>query len=466
MIEEAALSSTLFGGASIVGSLAEFPSDKAAFKIALAAEKVSLSNIKRYLIDPLGIGSAGLTYGGSVSGRASAEGSLDDRAAFTSELTIAGFGITAGSVSIKPMTKHVKLSTKGFYGIKDDHLELEFIKAQLKGYSPLKISGGLDGILSGTPEFDLVAKMSGISVDEVPDFISVLLPEELQRLDVSGRLSATATVKGSGAHHKEKSSPAHPYFLEGSAALALTEGGFASPDGDMIGEGIDTDISGRFKLSLPEKKAVFDISASAGGFEVLIGSLYGDFIERRCTISLNGEYAGSSNSLGITQARVDLADIGSLQMSANITGLTTSPAFDTSWRLEVPSLGEVYNSFIMETFQDKLPFLSTLSMDGGASIGLKVAGSFKNFDASGEVKVSRADITDEGSGLSVKGVEIELPIDITYPEEKEERAARRFGSLSIENISWDTLHIADLALLSSRMAERARLQRGPVDPDL
>lgn len=444
VIEEATLSSTLFGSASLIGSLTDLPSDKGAFKIDLALEKVSLSNIKRYLLDPLGIGPGGFTYGGSVSGRMNIEGSLAERADFNSELAIADFGITAGSLRINPKNKHLKLSTRGFYGIRDDHLELEFIKAQLKGYSPLKISGKLDGISSGTPEFDLVAKIAGVSIDKIPDFISALLPEGLQRLDVNGRLSATAEVRGSRGHHKGKTSPAHPYSVEGSASLALTDWEFASPDGEMMGEGVDLDISGGFKLSLPEKKAVFDISASAGGFEVLIGSLYGDFIEKSCTLSLNGEYAGGSDSLAITQARVGLADIGSLQMSADITGLTTSPAFDTTGRLEVPSLGKVYNPFIKETFQDDLPFLSTLSLDGGASVRFKAAGSFENFDASGEIKVSHADITDEGSGFSVKGVEIALPIDITYPEAKEERAARRFGSLSIESISWNALHIADL----------------------
>jgi hypothetical protein len=453
-IEGASLSSTLFGSISAAGNLRDFPSDRAAYAIDFETEKVSLSKINRHFLTPLGYGPRGLQYSGAVSGRVGIEGSLATHMKFQSDIIISGLSLDGGSVKVDVKDRPLKLSSRGFYGVEKDRLEFEFIEAHLAGIRPVTVRGALERISSSLPDFDISVKMDEVPVGEIVDILSGSMGEDFQAPEMEGRVDVTVAVKGGtgspvGSPVLGAPSGGAPYNIRGNVNVGLKDGGFSSSDGAMIGEGIGAKLSGGFNLSLPAKKVTFDVTASGGGFELLLGSFYGDFTEREARLSLRGEYSGVSDSLTISRAEVGLADMVTAKVSADITDLTTSPLFDASLQLDILSLQNAYDSFIRETFREGVPFLSTLNLDGAASIGFKANGSLEGFNAQGEMNVSHVSVTGEESGLSVTDINILLPIDIVYPDVKERRGVERFGSFSIESVVWDKVEIHDLALSPS-----------------
>ncbi|MCP3677465.1 MAG: hypothetical protein GY721_07740 [Deltaproteobacteria bacterium] len=448
-IEEASLSSTLFGYISAAGNLKDFPSNRVAYAIDLETEKTSLSKMSSYLLIPLGYGSEDLHYSGTMSGRARVEGSLATRVKFQSEITVGGLSVDGGSIKVDVKDRAIRLSSRGSYGAEEDRLEFEFIEANLDGIRPVTIRGALEGISSSLPDFDFSVKMEDLPVGELEDILNGSMGVDFLAPEMEGRVDVAVAVKGVMGPHKGAPSSGTPYNIRGSVNVALKEGGFSSSDGAMIGEGIEANLSSGFNLLLPKRNATFDITARGGGFELLLGSFYGDFTEREALLSLRGEYSGVSDSVTISRAEVELAGLITAKVSADITDLTTSPLFDASLRLDILSLQKVYDSFIRETFREGAPFLSTLNLDGAASIGFKASGSLDGFKARGEMNVYHAAITGEESGLSVAGINILLPIDIAYPEVREERGVERFGSLYIDTISWDKIEIDDLSLSPS-----------------
>ena len=393
-------------------------------------------------------------YSGTMRGMTSVTGALATQMKFQSEIAIDGLSVDGGSIKVDVKDRTLKLSSRGFYGVEEDRLEIEFIEAHLEGISPVSIRGSLERISSGLPDFDLSVKLDEVPVGEIRDVLNGSMDGDFLAPELEGRVDVTVAVKGGtgspgGGPALGAPSGGAPYNISGSVNVALKEGGFSSSDGAMIGEGIGAHLSGGFNISLPAKRATFDVTASGGGFELLLGSFYGDFTEREARISLRGEYSGVSDSLTISRAEVELVDIVTAKVSADITDLTTSPLFDASLQLDILSLQKAYDSFMRETFREGVPFLSTLNLDGNASIGFKASGSLEGFNAQGEMNVSHASVTGKESGLSVTGINILLPIDIAYPDVKDRRGAERFGSLSIDSVVWDTVEIGDLALAPS-----------------
>jgi hypothetical protein len=75
---------------------------------------------------------------------------------------------------------------------------------------------------------------------------------------------------------------------------------------------------------------------------------------------------------------------------------------------------------------------------------LSVKGTADRLNAHGEIKVVDMDVLDKSSDLYIQGVNISMPVDISYPEVSFSKDIGRFGSLSVQNISWGNLHFKDL----------------------
>jgi hypothetical protein len=250
--------------------------------------------------------------------------------------------------------------------------------------------------------------------------------------------------------------------VTGRADLTLTGGGFSSPDATMVGEGIVMKVTSGFELSLPNGRAEFKVNAEASDFELLLGRFYGDFKKRGLKLSLEGEYIKDIDTVKVARAELSLKDIGTILVSGVVSSLTASPSFDTELRLVKLSNRETYGLFIRETFQESFPFLSRLDMGGTTSVEISAKGTLERFNAKGEIKVADMDIIGtggtggresmggtgggEGSGPSISGINVALPVDISYPDVSSRRAIDNFGYFRIQNISWGALKLNQIEL--------------------
>jgi hypothetical protein len=236
----------------------------------------------------------------------------------------------------------------------------------------------------------------------------------------------------------------------GRVDMNIYKGNFSSPDGYIACEGIEMGIRSDFEFNIPVSEAEFAIQAEATGFELLAGRFYGSFNDRNLTASLKGSYSGAEDAIKVFETDLGLTDVGTIRAFGEITDISGPLRFDTTVSVEKLSNDKAFNFFLRETFQESLPILSQLDVGGVTSMKLSVNGTKEAFIANGSIAASDVHIADKVSDLSIQGLNILLPLDISYPDKiysKEVTAGS--GSLTVQGISWGDLHIKDLRILPS-----------------
>ncbi len=276
---------------------------------------------------------------------------------------------------------------------------------------------------------------SGIDIEKVWTGFPDIFPEKLFTVKGTGGLHSVFTVTISEGADVD---------VVGKADLSITKGSFSSPDAANVGEGINTNVSSSFKLSLPLRATEFTINAEAADFELLIGRFYGSFKDKKISLFLEGKYAGANDSIHISRSKLSLTDIGTINISGEILNLISEPHFNAEVNLIQLSNNKAYDFFIRETFKENLPILSQLEIGGATSMKLSVKGTVNRFNVSGELNIVDMDVVGKSRGLSIQGIYISMPLDVWYPEVVLSEDIERLGSLKVQDISWEDLHFKDL----------------------
>jgi hypothetical protein len=284
--------------------------------------------------------------------------------------------------------------------------------------------------ISSKPLFDFL-KEPGLSITGV----------------VSLDTQLTATVS------QEKS----PY-IAGNASLKIRDAGFSSSDGSYIGEGIALEASSTFVSSSTQKNTAFTINAEATGFELLMGKFYGDFKNRTINLSSAGQYEHSNDLLTLSHSAIGLSDMGNIIISGTVSNITKSPSFETELKVKNLSNKNFYNLFIRETYQEQIPLLSSLEINGITDINLSVKGTKDRFTAHGHIDIDSMDVSGE-DGLSAHDITVSLPFDISYPEAISSTRKLQVGSLKIRDISWKALNLKNLEVFPTLWQNNLTFQK-------
>ncbi len=322
-----------------------------------------------------------------------------------------------------------------FQGLIDiEEFEFDITKASLSS----RVAGVTDirGQLGLFPlRMRVETTTSNIDLKKTGQIFAGLLDEKGIAVDGTGSLrSAVSIVSPEGAGPE----------VSATVNADIKNGGFSSSDGSMAGEGISINLSGDFRYLTQNSTAEFSIDTRASGFELLAGSFYGDFSSRDLTSSIHGKYNMDDGLLRITDSDLGISDIGTLRMSGKISSLTESPTLDAELDMAGLTNSRAYDFFIRETFQERFPFLSRLELTGTTSLALAVKGTRERFHVNGKIDISDTDILDKDSGMSVKGINLVLPVDVSYPEVSEVGDIEHFGSLIVKSVSKDDFHISEL----------------------
>jgi hypothetical protein len=87
-----------------------------------------------------------------------------------------------------------------------------------------------------------------------------------------------------------------------------------------------------------------------------------------------------------------------------------------------------------------------LEITGKSSMKLSVQGSMESFNASGEIHIADTNILEKESGNSAKGVNIFLPVDVSYPKASGGQKGKRYGSFVVQELSWAPLQLMKLEI--------------------
>ena len=392
-IKSASLSSPLIGSISIKGGMTNLKSGNPDLNFSANAEDAPLNLIKTLSAGHLPEWADVADVKGDVTTDISVKGRLKSPL-IKGSLHLRGEGLRRGDIEIASFEADIPLEYKmETLAIKEASIKAEGITGKVNGFKCFTKKG----ILLNT--------------------------------------SFTADLsKGSDPH------------IKGDSDLRIMDGGFSSPDEATAAEGIDMHASGEFDLTLPLKKAKINMRAEASGFELLTGGFYGSFKDKSVRASFKGMYNSDDDSIIASGAELGIPEIGTLMISGKVSNITGKPYFDAEIKLAELSNQNTFELFLRDTFQESYPMLASLNVSGKTSFKLSAKGSREKFILLGNLETIDTDITATSSGLSVKGLNISLPIDMYYPEAAPSniKETAHFGSLRIKDISWGGLNIKDL----------------------
>ena len=392
-IESASLSSPLLGSISIKGGMTNLKSGNPDLNFSASAEGVPLNLIKTLSAGLVPEWADAVDIKGHGTANFSVNGKLKSPL-INGSLHLRGEGLKRGDIEIASFEAAIPLD----YKMETITIKEASVKAE-----------GITGKVNG---FKYFTKKS-----------------------VSLNTSFTADISKGAVSH-----------ITGDADLRIMDGGFSSPDGTTAAEGVDMKASGEFDLSLPLKEAKINLSAEASGFEILMGGFYGSFKDKSLHSSLKGLYNADDDSIIITDSELGISEIGTLMVSGKLSNITGQPYFNTEIKLAELSNKKAFELFLRDTFQESYPILAGLNVSGKTSFNLSAKGIREKFILRGNLETNETDITAISSDLSVTGVNISLPIDISYPEAAPSSTKEpvHFGSLKINDISWGGLNIKNL----------------------
>jgi hypothetical protein len=264
-VRGAKLSSPLLGSVALEGSIKGFRADSVTFALAMGGENVSLSNLRRHVLRPLGIGPEGYEFKGLLDGKAHLKGSLAKRVSWHSELTARKLSIGSESFTINLREKPLRTVSRGFYDPLKDRLELTSLEASLPGFGPWTLRGSLNEVSSGEPNINIIARGGEIPLADTMGFLSGPSFEWLEGVDVTGQGKLKLSLGGTPG------SPVVRGEVHGLGDELRTE--WAAITGFNAGAKLEYGKDGYFlKEVLVKAGSVQMAMAGKGGFELSLNN--------------------------------------------------------------------------------------------------------------------------------------------------------------------------------------------------
>jgi len=397
------------------------------------------------------------------------------------------------------INEHYQLTMKGSYDIVEDRLDIDGLVKTAR-YGRLIFSGYLNGMRSEGLGIDLVLRTEGLDLKNIEHFSpitdtmdgylhSVISVKgaigspvikgniyldrgairnkglEIKGLNIKAgflykdhnidindtyiRVDKARFNKDGVQYLTEDGMEIYPVFkvilsdryIKGTIRMNILNAGLLTPDDSMAVEGLRLRAVMDIESLYPFEEIGFKITSLATGFEVLLGTFYGDFTDRDISLSIKGRYLRKDALLNIKEARIVLPHIGVLYLAGDISGLGISPSINTKLKLSILDNEQAYNLFIRDTFGETFPILSKLDVNGRAFLLVSLKRSGEVTEINGKMNLEDMDI--EGEGISIEDINLTLPVNISEPLIKVAEGPS-YGLLKIGNMNIRGIEVKDV----------------------
>ena len=142
-----------------------------------------------------------------------------------------------------------------------------------------------------------------IDAQRLGSLLGPLLPQHLSAYQWGG----TVALSGNARMGNQEGAP-----IRGNFAATLRNGQFASPDYQRMGEGIDADLNGTFRLPQAAAPVGLVLDASLPKGEIVIGEHYGDLSKTRPSLRAEMGLDRSGRTLQLRSAGLVLDGVGTV----------------------------------------------------------------------------------------------------------------------------------------------------------
>jgi hypothetical protein len=241
-----------------------------------------------------------------------------------------------------------------------------------------------------------------VRVDDLSGWLSLAAPvlgDSLSDANASGRvtLELEATRDDTG------------WSLDGPIEVAGA--GLSAADGSRVMEGLEAKAQLKGAASSGGSLRA-NVAATLGGFQLLWGTHYADFTDRRAVVDVDASRSSGGDAAMTVQLelRPQAALTGTLQIAAG-----APPTWEGS--LTVADIGGFWERYVGVPFQGTLGAAGSLRLEGG-ELRTQLSGTIGGVTtATGEVRLDGLSIGSVDDGSSVENLQIQLPMDLGWAED-------------------------------------------------
>lgn len=231
-----------------------------------------------------------------------------------------------------------------------------------------------------------------------------------------------------------------------SGAFTTGGGKFSSPDSAKAGENIK--LSGPFELAWLPRKASIQLNGNwrAEAGEILWGKVFADLKTRAPALEVNTEYSRADDQLVCHHCKLNLVNIGAIDLIGSVEHLTSAPAL----HLQAESknfLPEGFFDFALrESFNRQYPLLDRISIQGQMTFQLKLAGALDALAAEGDCSLRNGAIRTKNMDWQIGPIVLDLPFQVRFPAAQQQPMGNvPRGTLSIAKLSFGTQSFGPVA---------------------
>lgn len=299
--------------------------------------------------------------------------------------------------------------------------------------------GGKDSTAEEVPALSATVRVEGIDLSRWRSFLGPLIGDPAPGYEVKGDASANleGALLGNGR-----------WTTTGTATLAKS--GFASEDGGQVLEGLDATWDVKLAGGGGADPIALEARGRISGFQLLWGSLFVDGTPLTSTLDVsarversnatrdpaNDTFAGRADSDRIAANRSaadrDHAELAATPASASTWGghavwsFPEGPTFDVSLdgapgaplaydlKVEVVDLGTTVARYLRAPLGDSIPMFSRIEAAGVLHAEAKGTLARESRSLRGRVRLEKTTLTGTQGFAEVQGLDLDLPIDLTW----------------------------------------------------
>ena len=222
--------------------------------------------------------------------------------------------------------------------------------------------------------------------------------------------------------------------------IEVAGAGLSAADGSRVVEGFEADalLTG---IVGPGNSLKANAAATLGGFQLLWGTHYADFTDRRAVVDVDASRSSDGDATVAVQLELPphAALAGTFRIAAG-----EPPAWEGT--LTVADIGGFWERYVGVPFQGTLGVAGSLRLEGG-ELQTQLRGTVGEVaTATGEMRLDGLSIGSGDDGSSVENLQIQLPVDLGWAEDGMVEAGEAHrGSLEFDRATVGGVQLAATA---------------------
>ena len=296
---------------------------------------------------------------------------------------------------------------------------------------------GTDGA-TGTVTID------SIDTQRLVSLLGPLLPQDLSTYQWGGTLA----LSGNARMGNQRGEP-----IRGRFAARLRNGQFASQDYQRMGEGIDFDLNGAFRVPRAGSPVDLVLDASLPKGEIVIGEHYGDLSKSQPSLAAEIGLHRKDRTLQLRSAELVLDGVGAVGIEGRFSREPRGVRAKTRIEIGPIRLDALLDRIVRDGVGGLYSGIDEVTAAGTLAITTDLDVEDGSYRARGRLDLENALLNDPSKGLSVKKIDLNLPFSLWAAPEKTPS-----GTLTIEGVDLKGLEIPKIHARVLLAGNRLELQ--------